>query len=177
VGGPDTEAFEAEALEGEELECSSDPAPPALCPCPPVASPSLAALRAERARRPQRVAAPQTSTTTPGAPAATAPVRTASARPASGDPLRVLFVPDPRRYYPLAARAAGEHGTVLVRLTIDESGSVVEAQVIAGSGSPRLDEAALALARACRYSAGSGRRTTRLPVVFRLTGSGEGGRP
>ncbi|MGH6834035.1 MAG: TonB family protein [Methylocella sp.] len=51
------------------------------------------------------------------------------------------------RHYPEAARARGEQGTVRLALTIDRSGHVVSARVIASSGSSILDQAALEMAR------------------------------
>ena len=44
--------------------------------------------------------------------------------------------------YPLAAARRGEHGTVMLRLTIGTDGSVLEAEVAKSSGSERLDSAA-----------------------------------
>jgi periplasmic protein TonB len=52
-----------------------------------------------------------------------------------------------RKTYPEEARRRGEEGRVEVRFTIDRSGRVVEAAIVAGSGSALLDEAALGLLR------------------------------
>jgi protein TonB len=49
--------------------------------------------------------------------------------------------------YPDQARRRGEEGRVGVRFTVDRSGRVVDAAIVAGSGSAQLDEAALALLR------------------------------
>ena len=50
-----------------------------------------------------------------------------------------------RKPYPEEAQRRGEEGNVLVRLTIDRSGRVLEATVVKASGSVLLDEAALRL--------------------------------
>lgn len=83
-------------------------------------------------------------------------------------PLRVLFAPDPTRYYPPSALRAGRTGLVLVVLTIAPTGHVAEAYVASGSGDPLLDAAALALAREHRFNADASWRRTRLPVRFGL---------
>jgi periplasmic protein TonB len=50
-----------------------------------------------------------------------------------------------RKTYPEEAQRRGEEGNVLVRLTVDRSGRVLEATVVKASGSALLDEAALRL--------------------------------
>jgi protein TonB len=58
-----------------------------------------------------------------------------------------------RKTYPEEARRRGEEGSVAVRFTVDRSGRVVEAAVVAASGSPLLDEAALDLLRQAAFPA------------------------
>jgi protein TonB len=48
--------------------------------------------------------------------------------------------------YPMAARALGEEGAVIISVTIDETGRVTGASVLRSSGHERLDAAALAQA-------------------------------
>jgi TonB family protein len=61
--------------------------------------------------------------------------------------------PNTDDYYPSAARRMSEQGVTAVRVCVDEKGSLMEQPAIAQtSGSARLDEGALKLARA-----GSGR--------------------
>ena len=48
--------------------------------------------------------------------------------------------------YPDAERMRGTQGTVSLSFTIDRSGRVVSAHVAGSSGSPALDEAAVAMA-------------------------------
>jgi protein TonB len=50
--------------------------------------------------------------------------------------------------YPEEARQRGEEGRVVVRFTVDRSGHVIDAAIVGGSGSERLDAATLALLRA-----------------------------
>ena len=56
------------------------------------------------------------------------------------------------RLYPPTLRDAGVGGTVELSLHIDERGNVLEARVLAGSGHDSLDEAALELSDAFRFS-------------------------
>jgi protein TonB len=49
--------------------------------------------------------------------------------------------------YPPMARRLGETGKVVLRVTLDERGSVARASVERSSGHPRLDEAALGAVR------------------------------
>jgi periplasmic protein TonB len=92
----------------------------------------------------------------PAAPAAAAPAGTA---PAGTAPAGTAQVMDPRwtaavsgllaerKIYPEEARRRGEEGRVLIRFTVDRSGRVEAASIVAPSGSVLLDEAALALLR------------------------------
>jgi TonB family protein len=86
--------------------------------------------------------------------------------PMRNPPLRVVFAPDRRRYYPPAALRRGLGGRTLVRLTIDAQGRVTAAHVVQTSGHASLDRAAVALAYAYRFTSGYGMRATRLPVSF-----------
>jgi TonB family protein len=66
---------------------------------------------------------------------------------------RFTFHPDPANFYPAASRAAGEEGTVRLRLCYDEAGKVVESTLAQSSSFPRLDEAALLMGRVFRFKA------------------------
>ena len=57
--------------------------------------------------------------------------------------------------YPLQARRAGESGTVVVRVELDEQGAVANARISTGSGFARLDDAALAAVRNWHCTAAS----------------------
>jgi TonB family protein len=51
------------------------------------------------------------------------------------------------RIYPDEARRRGEEGQVTVRFTVEQAGRVVDVELMHGSGSQRLDAAALDLLR------------------------------
>ncbi len=55
--------------------------------------------------------------------------------------------------YPPASRRIGEEGTVVLRVELDEAGTVAQARVQTSSGHPRLDEAALSAVQAWRCTA------------------------
>ncbi len=58
-----------------------------------------------------------------------------------------------RKTYPEEARRRDEEGNVSVRFTVDRSGRVLEAAIVAASASPLLNEAALALLRQAVFPA------------------------
>jgi len=59
-------------------------------------------------------------------------------------------------YYPAASKRAGEEGSAAVRVCIGPNGRLTEEPTVAqSSGSARLDEGAVKLAKAGRYVAGS----------------------
>ena len=62
-------------------------------------------------------------------------------------PAKGLSTPPPG--YPAAARAAGIQGAVVVRLTIDEAGNVVDAKIV--KGDPNFDEVVLPAVKAWKY--------------------------
>ena len=84
------------------------------------------------------------------------PAAPPAAPPAPAGPVNLggeLSVVCPERtppHYPPLSRRMGEEGTVVLRVVLDESGAVSDAQVKTSSGSPRLDEAALAAVRTWR---------------------------
>ena len=58
--------------------------------------------------------------------------------------------PAPPPAYPQAAKSAGASGKVVVEVTIDEDGKVVEARAV--SGHPMLQQAAVQAARLAKFS-------------------------
>lgn len=62
-------------------------------------------------------------------------------------PAKGLSTPPPS--YPAAARAAGIQGAVVVRLTIDESGNVLDAKIV--KGDPNFDEVVLPVVKTWKY--------------------------
>ena len=55
-----------------------------------------------------------------------------------------------RKHYPDEARRQGREGQVAVRFTIARDGQVLDAQIVRGSGSDLLDQAALSTFRGGR---------------------------
>lgn len=83
----------------------------------------------------------------PPAPTPTPPKRTA---PISGGVLNGKAISLPKPPYPAIARSARAAGTVVVQVTIDESGKVISARAI--SGHPLLQAAAVQAAYGARFS-------------------------
>ena len=65
--------------------------------------------------------------------------------------LVVLELPDADKYYPSFSKRTGEQGQVMVKMTIDQTGNVIESVLVRGSQYPRLDEAGLAISRRYRF--------------------------
>jgi len=125
--------------------------PPAVsAPVPPPADVAL-----------QRPAPPAVA---PDAEAAAAEVQAASAQPTQAPVARAPERSEPPALiersrvapiYPRASRRAGEAGTVVLRLTVGVSGTVLATDVLSSSGFDRLDQAAQAAARQWRFSPGT----------------------
>jgi protein TonB len=61
---------------------------------------------------------------------------------------KALYLPQPE--YPVAAKAAGTTGTVVVRVTIDEQGNVISATAV--SGPPALQQVSVTAAALAKFS-------------------------
>jgi periplasmic protein TonB len=102
-------------------------------------------------------------------------IRTASAAtpsPASN----AAYLRNPAPPYPLAARRAGEQGTVRLRVLVTLDGLASRVAVEKSSGSPHLDTAALEAVKAWRFTparqgADAVESWMLVPIVFRLEGS------
>jgi TonB family protein len=75
--------------------------------------------------------------------------------------------------YPRVSRMRGEEGKVLLEVLVDRSGTVVEVQIRASSGYPRLDKAAVAALENARFDPALSDGTpvesrVLLPFVFKL---------
>ena len=100
---------------------------------------------------------------TPPNKAADSPISNAAVAPsssggASGTPIQtdigklvVLYQPDADPYYPSFSKRAGEQGSVVVRLFINESGEVYEVALLKSSTFQRLDRAAIEIGRRYRF--------------------------
>jgi TonB family protein len=117
---------------------------------------------------PTPAAPPTTSTKADTAPngaeahdekAAAAPQPADPARPSAGESQKVIVsggvlnskaLSLPKPVYPAAARNSGAYGKVVVEVTIDEQGKIIEAHAV--SGHPFLQQAAVQAARLARFS-------------------------
>jgi periplasmic protein TonB len=88
----------------------------------------------------------------PPPPQSTAPTVITTVKPPTPVPVRVMPHLDQRHStqpeYPPQARRLGEQGTVLLQVLVGVDGRVLEAKLLQSSGFPRLDQAALAGAKA-----------------------------
>jgi protein TonB len=99
---------------------------------------------------------------------------------ASGTPIQtdigklvVVYQPDADAYYPSFSKRSGEQGSVVVRLVIDETGSVEDVALLQSSSFPRLDRAATEIGKRYRFKPflvnGSPQRiSTNLLIKFNL---------
>ena len=78
------------------------------------------------------------------------PVKGATGKPISGGVLNGKAISKPEPAYPRIAQAVKASGTVVVQITVDESGKVVSANAV--SGHPLLHNAAVQAARQARFS-------------------------
>ena len=113
-------------------------------------------------------------------PAPNATVAPATTSGSSGTPIQtdigklvVVYQPDADAYYPSFSKRSGEQGEVVVRLIIDESGSVEDVALLRSSSFPRLDRAATEIGRRYRFKPflvnGSPQRiSTNLLIKFNL---------
>ena len=109
-----------------------------------------------------------------------AAVAPATSGGASGTPIQtdigklvVVYQPDADAYYPSFSKRSGEQGAVVVRLIIDETGSVEDVALLQSSTFPRLDRAATEIGKRYRFKPflvnGSPQRiSTNLLIKFNL---------
>jgi Ca-activated chloride channel homolog len=121
----------------------------------PRPAPTPADARAASAAPEQKGAASEQKGTSEQKAAASeqrADARSSSAAktPASGGVLNGKALSLPRPVYPSAARNAGAAGKVVVEVTINEEGRVIEARAV--SGHPMLQQAAVQAARLAKFS-------------------------
>ena len=86
------------------------------------------------------------------------------------------YLSNPAPRYPVAARRAGEQGTVTLRVRVTRDGLASRVAVEKSSGSPYLDAAALEAVKAWRFAparqaADAVESWMLVPIVFRLEGS------
>jgi periplasmic protein TonB len=124
---------------------------------------------------PQKQAESKSESLAPSAAVAPATSGGASGTPIQTDigKLEVLYQPDADAYYPSFSKRSGEQGTVVVRLIIDQTGSVEDVTLLQSSSFPRLDRAASEIGRRYRFKPflvnGSPQRiSTNLLIKFNL---------
>ena len=160
------------------------PAPPPPKPKPEQKKKTVDEKSTEKPAPTQPQQQTQTAqTSTPNKSESTVPnasVAPATAGGASGTPIQtdigklvVVYQPDADAYYPSFSKRSGEQGEVVVRLIIDESGSVEDVALLRSSSFPRLDRAATEIGRRYRFKPflvnGSPQRiSTNLLIKFNL---------
>jgi protein TonB len=117
----------------------------------------------------------KTDEQTPNAAVAPASTSGSSGTPIQTDigKLVVVYQPDADAYYPSFSKRSGEQGEVVVRLIIDESGSVEDIALLRSSSFPRLDRAASEIGRRYRFkpylvNGSPARISTNLLIKFNL---------
>jgi protein TonB len=145
------EPIKAEIINEVQEEPPPPPPPEVQMELPPVQVPPVLVDIQLPPPPPTAIQAPTTPDPVPPAPppppqATRSVVVTKAAR---------TFVPDTADYYPPASISAGEEGKMRVRMCIDSRGRVTETSIIESSGVKRLDDAALRMAKAFRFRAGT----------------------
>jgi len=138
----------------------------AMAPVPPVSAAPVAAA-------PEMVVAPAAPPPVAAAPeAAAAP----AALPSETQPLfDADYLANPKPSYPALSRRLGEEGKVILRVQVAASGLPLAVEVQAGSGSERLDRAALDAVRRWRFvparrGSAAVAATVLVPITFSLKG-------
>lgn len=160
------------------------PAPPPPKPKPEQKKKTVEEKLTEKptpAQTQQATQSPQTSpqtkseSTLPNTSVAPATTGGASGTPIQTDigKLVVVYQPDADAYYPSFSKRSGEQGEVVVRLIIDESGSVEDVALLRSSSYPRLDRAASEIGKRYRFkpflvNGSPARISTNLLIKFNL---------
>jgi len=166
-------------------EAAKTPEPPAAQPPKPKPEQKQKPVVEKSAEKP--TPQPQQSSTPPTQQESKSEAQTQSATVApstsggaSGTPIQtdigklvVVYQPDADAYYPSFSKRSGEQGTAVVRLIIDETGSVEDVALLQSSSFPRLDRAASEIGRRYRFKPylvnGSPQRiSTNLLIKFNL---------
>lgn len=132
-----------------EIKPQPEAVPPRPQPVKPRSAPpqpplQLAAPEASPSPSPD-VVAPPPPAPAPPVVATSTPVQTIQPR------FDADYLDNPRPSYPPLARRMGEEGRVVLRVHVTPDGSAGEVLLHASSGSPRLDEAALATVRRWKF--------------------------
>ena len=164
---------EAVAPSGARTAAQAASAEPARQPRPVARAPAQPVLTLPDPPQAEDVSVPaDTPAATPPAPAAPAP-QIASIAPPMPATFSAAYLRNPAPRYPLAARRAGEQGTVTLKVLVASDGLPQRVEVEKTSGSSRLDAAALDAVKRWRFVPARRGSTpieswVLVPVVFRL---------
>jgi protein TonB len=172
-----SEAMPVMMMEFVALRPEAPPPPPPPQPrpkTPPPPAPVLAATPVLPQPAPAFTAPPPppeplalpAPTALPAPPAPPAPPLPPAAAPAAPKQVQLSdtdWLREPAPAYPLASKRLGEQGVVILRVLFDAQGVPRQWQVHQGSGTARLDQAALASAPAARVKP---RRENGVPAEF-----------
>jgi protein TonB len=129
----------------------------------------------QQAATPPTPQQPKSEAQTPNATVAPSTSSGSSGTPIQTDigKLVVVYQPDADAYYPSFSKRSGEQGEVVVRLIIDESGTVEDVALLRSSSFPRLDRAASEIGRRYRFkpflvNGSPARISTNLLIKFNL---------
>lgn len=112
---------------------------------------------------------PRTSVSAGTTGGASAPAGNAAGGAGNGKVAKASYVIRPIAAYPPESRAAGEQGTVILRLTVDGSGRPTAVSIAKSSGFPRLDRAATEAGWRCRVRDATPGSHLEAPVRFNLS--------
>ena len=129
------------------------PLPPPAAKMPPLSPPSLPLIAPEPVPSPSPLVAQVPASPPPAAPAAPVEASPAPAPslPRTIPPSAVQYLVPPAPVYSRVSARMRESGKALVRVFIDEAGLPRDARLAASTGFARLDDAALAAVRNCRF--------------------------
>lgn len=169
--GPDTRAVAPAPREGA-LGPRVPGAKPAERPRPVTRRPAPTVLTLPEIAPPENVMDPQSQDKAPSPAPEPAP-QVASVAPPTPPSFSAAYLRNPAPRYPLAARRAGEQGTVTLKVLVASDGLPRRVEIEKTSGSARLDTAALDAVRQWRFVPAQRGSTSieswvLVPVVFRL---------
>jgi protein TonB len=152
-----------------------DPAPLKPEIIPPKPKPVMS--QQQPVHTPQLAAPAESPATTPAAvppvPTLAVPATTVSEPVATTPRFDADYLDNPKPPYPPISRRMGEEGKVVLRVKVDASGQAIDVHLHAGSGSDRLDNAALTTVRRwkfvpARLGNAAVAATVLVPIVFSL---------
>lgn len=146
------------------------PEPPKLTPPPRISTTATPSPRAApKLSLATGTPSPRASASAGTAGGASAPAGTAAGGAGAGKIAKASYLTRPIAAYPPESRAAGEQGTVILRLTVDGSGRPTAVGIAKSSGFPRLDRAATEAGWRCRVRDAAPGSHLEAPVRFNLS--------